>query len=64
MNFDFSLKLRVNFKYQSLSDVPFEFTPAHIGQWRLTLMGEFGDEDGKKECVRIRFDLAEDLLKT
>jgi hypothetical protein len=45
---------------QSLTDTPMNFPDDMAGNWRLTFISEFGDEDGKKECMRIKMDLVEE----
>lgn len=45
---------------QTLTDAALTFPDDMTGNWRLTFMGEFDDEDGKKECVRIKIDLVEE----
>lgn len=55
MNF----QTKIKFNMTSLTAIPVLFPPNYLGKWRLTLIGEFEDEGGKKECVRSYFDLIE-----
>lgn len=50
---------KINFNMQPLVEIPF-VPPNYIGKWRVTMMGEFADEDGKQECMRIYLDLVEE----
>ena len=40
--------------------IPVVFTRNHMGEWRLVLIHEFGDEPGKRQCYRFRFDVIEE----
>lgn len=42
---------------EKMNDLPFVFPTSFEGEWRLILIGDFGE--GKKECFRVRFDLVD-----
>ena len=53
-----TFQTNMHFYMQSLTQLPMELPDDMAGNWRITLIAEFGDE-GKSECFRVKFDLVE-----